>query len=87
MKRVIVLLGLLLGLAACAPKSTVPATQAAPPTTPPLTADEVMDAQVALTTLTNDVAIPYQLSDGVYQKGTDPAGAPNVNMTIRSGSG
>ncbi len=58
-------------LAGCA----IAPTPTAVASIPPLTVDEVNNAQVALTTLTGDVAIPYQLKDGVYQKGTDPAGA------------
>lgn len=80
MKRLTLTLLLLAALAAaCMP---APAATEAPAVTPPLTADEVRDAQVALTTLTNDVAIPYQLKDGVYQKGTDPAGASYVVVRL-----
>jgi hypothetical protein len=41
-----------------------------------------MDAQVELATLTGDIAIAYQLQDGVYQKGTDPAGASYVSIRL-----
>lgn len=49
---------------------------------PPLTADEVTDAPVALTTLTGGTPITYQLTDGVFQKGTDPAGASFVSIRL-----
>jgi hypothetical protein len=57
-------------LAACTSVSGSGVSQTS--STPPLTEDEVKDAQVNLNTLTGGVPIPYQLQDGLYQKGTDP---------------
>lgn len=78
---------LLLILAACAPAAprTLPTAVNGPQPgigTPPLTADEVKNAEVALATLTGDAPIKYQLADGAFQKGTDPAGASLVSIKL-----
>lgn len=59
-----------------------PAGQGSTSSVPPLTADEVNDAQVSLTTLTGSAPLTYQLTDGTYQKGTDPAGASFVSIRL-----
>ncbi len=73
MKRLAVFV--LLFLAACAPIAVTPPAAVPPTPLPALTVDQVKNAQVSLTTLTNDTALSYQLTGGVFQKGTDPAGA------------
>jgi hypothetical protein len=70
-KKLLAIVLTLVILAGCAPAAAEPTI----PSVPPLTVDEVKDAEIHLTTLTGDVPIAYQLKDGVYQKGTDPAGA------------
>jgi hypothetical protein len=82
MKRFILHGILLVWLAACAPQPGPSSNRETGQLIPPLTEDEVMDAQVALTTLTANVPITYQLTDGVYQKGTDPAGASFVSIRL-----
>ncbi len=73
---------LVLFLAACAPAATGTPAPVQPTVAAPLTAETVRNAQVFLTTLTNDVAIPYQLKDGRFQKGTDPSGASYADIKL-----
>ncbi|HVN14703.1 MAG TPA: Gmad2 immunoglobulin-like domain-containing protein [Anaerolineales bacterium] len=73
MKRLFFALMILTLAMACSPQpapSSVPTLTGSPvPSVPPLTVDEVMDAQVSSTTLT-DQPLTYQLKDGKYQKGS-----------------
>ncbi len=78
MKKILIALWILTLAMACSPRSTpAPAsttTSNSPvPVAPPLTVDELMNAQVATTTLT-DQPLTYQLQDGAFQK--DANGGP-----------
>ncbi len=78
MKKIWIILLILTLATACSPRSTPapgPASTESPPASsvPPLTAEAVKNAQVALTTLSGDVALTYQLTDGIYIAEPDPA--------------
>ncbi len=75
MKRLLFALWILTLAIACSPRSTpapvsVSTEDVSVPTAPPLTVDELMSAQVAISTLT-DQPLTYQLQDGVFQKGAN----------------
>lgn len=84
MKKIFFALWILTLALACSPRSTpAPApvsTKAAPvPTVPPLTVDELMNAQVATTTLT-DQPLTYQLTDGVFQKTSGDSNRTEIRL-------
>lgn len=87
MKKIFTTLLILALATACSPHSTtapVPASTESPPTSsvPALTADAVKNAQVALTTLSGNVPLTYQLTDGIYIAEPDPATTDYAQISL-----
>ena len=87
MKKIWITLLILTLATACSPRPTPapgPASTESPPTSsvPPLTAEAVKNAQVSLTTLSGDVALTYQLTDGIYNAGTDTASTDYAQINL-----
>lgn len=73
---------LLLTLSACAaqptpPPAPAPTVSSAPSAGSSLSADDVLNATVSLSTLTGDVPIPYPLANGEY---LDPNGSASIHL-------
>jgi hypothetical protein len=76
---------LLLTLAACATQPTpapvpVKTDSPAPSAIPLLSADDVSNALISLSTLTGETPIPYQLTDGKYQPDAGGAGDASISL-------